>query len=222
MQCKRCGQSDHKNANSVSCPKSLINQKISTWDGSKLVDCIITAAVIAGIIDADGHAGFMIDDGIPRFRVAIFQSHQFGLDVLDLIRLWMQCGTLTGPRRNSCYALYFSSKTDSDKVYDIMMEHGVIKGGLRKRIYNITDPWLGGFFAGDGCARRTRDNSPIVKISQKQHPDILYAIKAYLGYGTVAGNEEDWWCCGENARMFALRFADYALHKREDLLKLLE
>jgi len=213
MECKRCGGTDHPNARWLACPENLITKKIASWDGNCLADCVITDAVIAGFMDADGTIGFY-----PRLQISMSQAHHFGKDLLDLISTYINSGSVTGPIKNELYTLRWYGANAND-IYEVMVANGVIKGTVGPRLYNITDEWIGGFFAGDGSARKTK-SCCYVSLGQESSPSVLYAIKDYLGYGTVYGDRE-WTCCGANARAFALRFKDFALHKRSDLINLL-
>lgn len=210
MECKRCGGTDHPNGNWFACPQNLIRRKIDTWDGSQLSDCVITDAVVAGFIDADGYIGTE-KAGYLRFQLS--QSHQFGLDLLDLLSLYLNAGNVTGPQRNAEYSLSLCGSKTTDIVV-LMKAHGVIKGNG-----DICDEWLGGFFAGDGCVRRPPNGCPSVSIAQSTTPEILEGIQQYLGYGSFT--TKSWRCYGSNARDFARRFANFALHKRSDLLAIL-
>lgn len=217
MECKRCGGKDHPNANCFACPENLIRKKIESWDGACLAECVITDAVIAGFFDADGCINF---DNEGHFRVQLCQSHQFGLDVLHLIQLWFGSGSLTGPARNAEYKLRWCGNAGTT-VLECCLLYGVIKGSNHLRFYNMSDEWLGGLFAGDGCVRRMPNGTPSVSIAQGNHPLLLYAIQKYLGFGSLDKGERIWFCYGQNARTFARRFAGYSLHKRADLLAIL-
>lgn len=217
MECKRCGGKDHPNANCFACPENLIRKKIDSWDGNCLSDCVVSDRVIAGFFDADGCINF---DNEGHFRVQLCQSHQFGLDVLTLIQTWLGSGSLTGPARNAEYKLRWCGPS-GDPVWLLCLQNGVIKGGNHLRLYNITDEWLGGLFAGDGCCRRMPNGTPAISIAQGNHPALLYAIQKYLGFGKVDKGGKIWYCYGDYARNFALRFHSYSLHKRTDLLAFL-
>ena len=218
MHCKRCGREDHANASWRACPENLITKKIASWDGNGLADCTVTDAVVAGFLDADGSVGFR---NHGYLYISATQYHQFGLDVLDLICTYLGRGTVRGPFKDGGEWCQFQIGItgDHDIYWSVIIGCGVIKGTSIPRLYNITDGWLGGFFAGDGCARFDNGN-PHVSISQKSHPEVLFAIQRYLGYGTVTDNRF-WRASGELARAFARRFADYSLHKRSDLLSIL-
>lgn len=213
MECKRCGRNDHPNATWLACPANHITRKVASWDGNSLAECVVTDAVLAGFVDADGWLGRKHG----RARVVLSQARCFGKDVLDLLQLYIGAGSVSGPHCSyERYSLEFSGLS-GDHVLEICQEHGVLKPTIN--LENITDEWLGGFFAGDGCATRDRCG-PRVSISQGSHPAVLHAIANYLGFGTVH-DERQWICCGGNARAFALRFSNFALHKRTDLLALL-
>lgn len=213
MPCKRCGREDHVSAASRACPENLITKKILSWNGNCLADSVITHAVIAGFFDADGHYN-------ESYGSSLYQSHQFGLDVLDLIRTYLGRGTIYGPRRDGQYTLSFRSRENMDEIKQILYGYGVIKGMPFIRTFMISDEWLGGFFAGDGCARKDLKGGRVISIGQQSHPLVLHAIRDYLGYGKVKENRE-WMCFGADAERFAERFKNFALHKRVDLIKLL-
>jgi hypothetical protein len=212
MECKRCGGTDHPNARWLLCPENIIAKKIISWDGSQLADCTITDSVIAGFIDADGS---LKTDSAGYLRFNLSQSHQFGLDLLDLISLYLDAGRITGPYRNYEFSLRINGTKAAD-VAMLMDTYCVVKGRG-----DLSDEWLGGFFAGDGCVSRMSSRCPRVSIGQKDCPEILEAIQQYLGYGSVSKNSREWYCYADNARNFARRFANFALHKRSDLLAIL-
>ena len=212
MECKRCGLKTHKNANSRLCPESHINRKMASWNKDQLSDVIVTDQIIAGLVDADGC--FSLNRGTPMFVLG--QSHIFGRDVLEKISIHIGAGKVGGPGKHGQYQLPLYGD-GYQRMLDICSMHGVIKPD--RQMWNVTDEWLGGFFAGDGCA--IYNGGPNVTITQWAHPEVLYAIRDTLGYGSVY-KDRYWQCTGDNARKFAHRFKDFALHKKSDLTKLLE
>ena len=173
----------------------------------------MTDAVIAGFIDADGSIG----ETAGNTRIQLAQSHQFGLDVLNLIKDYTGSGHVYGPYRETEFKLHWNG-AEADRIVDEIMVHAVIKPELQ--MWNITDEWVGGFFAGDGHASLRSGISPIVCITQQSHPELLHEICNTLGYGTVQEGQF-WSCTGKNAKRFARRFNKFALHKQTDLLALI-
>jgi hypothetical protein len=56
-------------------------------------------------------------------------------------------------------------------------------------LVKINNEYIQGLFDAEGCVYIDRNNfSYYLKISQKSHPEVLYEIQKYLGYGTVREN----------------------------------
>lgn len=186
-----------------------IQQRILEWDSDKLAECVVTPAVIAGFTDADGCLSE--NRGAPMVQLA--QSHNYGRDTLTLLQHYIG-GTLVGPYKHDDYQLRLYGSA-ALKVIGYGEKHGVIKPYIN--LENISDQWLGGFFAGDGCIYRRKDcNGFTVQITQWSQPDVLYAIENYLGYGKA--NDKTWSCGGGMAREFAATYHPFALFKFHELL----
>lgn len=210
MKCKRCELDTHQTAASRLCPKNAINRKIGSWDASKLNGCLITDAVIAGFMDADGCFSWHREWG----HATLSQSHNYGKDVLDLVKEYIGCGNITGPGKHDQYNLNFYGEA-YEKVLGICSSNGVIKPTIQ--MWNITDEWLGGFFAGDGGLSWNGDHWEL-SFTQWSHPEVLVQIRDTLGCGHFDGKRLRF--TGKNMRRIAYRIKDYTLHKRADLYEI--
>lgn len=211
MPCKRCGQEGHASANSLACTKNRISRKVRSWRGDELSECELTDEVLAGLLDADGTVG-VYNHG--QQQVALYQSYQFGLDLLDIVQLYTNSGKVYGPTRRAEYQLRWHG-ADAQGVKDLMDKHCVLKCSGGMKLGRINDGWIGGMFAGDGGVSWANGTWEVA-ITQSSRSEVLHAIRDYLGYGTVYG-EKRWGCTGPNARTFATRFSKYSLHKKPDL-----
>ena len=78
-----------------------------------------------------------------------------------------------------------------EKICDIVLNANKIKIPIEINYNKLNDYYLAGFFDAEGCISiGKRKNGkftkgPRVKITQKNNPNILTAIKDYLGYGKV-------------------------------------